>query len=325
LDRTWLAQVVRFDPPRGIEAPDDWEAVVRFLVHHGLAGIAAYNLEYRIHGAGAPQRVKDALLGFHQGTVNDNVYKLVTLQGALAGVEAPVVFLDGAAFADTLYPHIGFRAVPEFRFLVREEDRAEVERRLGERGFVPAPEGSAGPGEPGEPDPDGPAAVLWNTRFYLKLYTRLLPGGGEAGLFDRAIRAKAYGPGARRPAGEDALLLQVLSLARRGFAVPLVQLVDLRELIRADTGFREGPGAPLDPVVVRERAREVGAERALYAGLELVRWYFPEMAERVAPFVPALGAAQRALLDAAVIGPAKDPERERQVRGLDRLVRLLVG
>lgn len=319
MDRTWLAEMVRFDPPRGIEAPDDWEAAVRFLVHHGLAGIAAYNLEYRFHRVGAPQRVKDLLLGFHQGIANDNVYKLVTLKGALAGVAAPVVLLDGAAFADTLYPHIGFRAVPELRLLVREEDRAAVEKALGEREFVPAPH------PPEDPDPDGPAAVLWNTRFYLKLYTRLLPGGGEAGLFDRAVRAKAYGPGAWRPAGEDALLVQVLSLARRGFAVPLVQLVDLRELVRADTGFRAGPGAPLDPAVVRDRAREVGAERALYAGLELVRWYFPEVAERVAPFVPDLGPAQRALLDAAVIGPAKNPERERQLRGLDRLVRLLVG
>ena len=319
MDRTWLAQVIRFDPPRGIEAPDNWEAAVRFLVHHGLAGIAAYNLEYRLHGSATPQRVKDLLLGFHQGIANDNVYKLVTLQKALAEVAAPVVLLDGAAFADTLYPHIGFRAVPELRLLVREEDRADVERALSAREFVPAP------AAPEEPDPDGPAAVRWNTRFYLKLYTRLLPGGGEAGLFDRAIRAKAYGPGARRLAGEDALLVQAVSLARRGFAVPLVQLVDLRELVRADTGFRAGPGAPLDPAVVRERAREVGAERALYAGLELVRWYFPEVAERVAPFVPELGAAQRALLEAAVIGPAKDPDRERQLRGLEKLVRLLVG
>lgn len=314
----WISQVTSFDPPRGIEAPADWEAAVRFLAHHGLAGIAAYNLQYRLPGVRAPEAAKDLLLGFHQGTASDNVYKLVTLKGALSDVGgAPVIVIGAAAFADTLYPHIGFRAVPELRLLVRAEDLPALERTLDEEEFRPAP--------PEEPDPDAPAAVLFNTRFFLKLYTRLLPGGGEGGLFERAIRARAYGPSAQKLSGEDALLVHALSLARRGFAVPLVELVDLRELVRGAAGAKAGPGAPLDPAVVRERARAFGAERALYAALELTRWFFPEVEVEVRPFVPDLGLAARTLLDAAVVGPAKDPDRARQLRGLEQLVRHLVG
>lgn len=316
--RTFVSQVTSFDPPRGIEAPADWEAAVRFLAHHGLAGIAAYNLAYRMPQARPPEGAKDLLLGFHQGTANDNVYKLVTLKGALSDLGgAPVILLDAASFADTLYPHIGFRSVPEVRLLVREEDLPGLLRALAAQGFAPA--------TAEEPDPDAPAATLSNTRFFLKLYTRLLPAGGEAALFERAVRARAYGPSAQKLSGEDALLVHALSLARRGFAVPLVQLVDLRELVRGATGAKAGPGARLEPAVVLERARAFGAERALYAGLSLVRWYFPEVELRVAPYVPELNAAVRALVDTAVIGPAKDPDRERQLRGLDKLVRLLVG
>ncbi len=313
----WISRVTSFEPPKNLEAPADWDEAVRFLAHHGLAGIAAYNLAYRLPAVRTPEAAKDLLLGFHQGVANDNVFKLMSLKGALAGVEAPAILLDAASFTDTLYPHIGFRAVPELRLLVREADRAAIERALAEEGFLPA--------EPDEPDPDAPASVLFNTRFYLKLYTRLLPGGGEEGLFARASRAKVYGPGALRLSGEDALLVHVLSLARRGFAVPLVELVDLRELVRGEAGWKAGPGATLDPATVRARAREVGADRALYAGLALTGHFFPEVEGRLPPFVPDLGVAVRSLLDAAVVNPAKDPGRDRQLRGLDKLVRLLVG
>ena len=314
----WISQLTAFDPPKRIEGPADWEAAVRFFVHHGLAGIVGYNLQYRMPMDAAPTAAKDLLLGYHQGTVNDNVYKLVTLKGALRDVGgAPAILLDAASFADGLYPHIGFRPVPDLRLLVREEDLPGVVAALGREGFAPAAAVEA--------DPDRPAAVLSNTRFELRLYTGLLPAGGEGALFERAVRARAYGPTAQKLSAEDALLVHVLSLARRGFVAPLVELTDLRELVRGVAGPREGPGAPLDPSEVLARARAFGAERALYAGLQLTRWYFPEVDAKAAALLPDLGLAVRTLLDTAVVGPARDPERERQLRGLDKLVRLLVG
>lgn len=314
----WISQLTRFDPPAAFEAPADWNAAVRFLAHHGLAGIVAYNLTYRLPVQAAPATVRDVLLGYHQGTVNDNVFKLVTLKGTLKGLgDTPVILLDAASFADGLYPHIGFRPIPDLRLLVREEDLPAVATGVGREGFAPA--------EADEPDPDGPAAVLSNGQFYLKLYTHLLPTGGEEKLFGRGVRARAYGPSAWKLAAEDALLVHVLSLARRGFVAPLVELVDLRELVRGEAGPSSGPGASLDPGVVVERAAAVGAARALYAGIQLVRWYFPEVETRAQGLLPELGVTVRGLLDTAVVEPARDPERERRLRGLDRLVRHLIG
>lgn len=314
----WISQLTSFDPPREFEPPADWEAAVRFLAHHGLAGIVAYNLTYRLPVQAAPMAVKDVLLGYHQGTVNDNVFKLVTLKGALRDIGgAPAILLDAASFSDGLYPHIGFRPIPDVRILVREEDLPGVVKGVSREGFAPV--------TADEPDPDAPAAVLSNARFLLKFYTHILPAGGEGTLFERTVRAPAYGPSVQKLAAEDALLLHVLSLARRGFVAPLVELVDLRELVRGGAGSRGGPGAPLEPASVVQRARAYGVERPLYAGMQLVRWYFPDVETQATALLPDLGAAVQALLDTVVVGPARDPERKRQLRGLDRLVRHLIG
>src|ERR1700761_4805458 len=64
--------------PRGASlhgAP--WDDYVEWAIDEGLAPMAAYNLQYALAGAGAPDGVKDRLLSVYQGTLNDNVMKLV--------------------------------------------------------------------------------------------------------------------------------------------------------------------------------------------------------------------------------------------------------
>lgn len=313
--KAWLAAVTRFAPEKTIEAPPDWDEAVQFLSRHGLAAIAAYNLQYRMPGADVPQEVRDFLLGYLQGGANDNVFKLMTLrQLATLFGERPFIVLDGAAFADTLYPHISFRAVPELRLLVRPEDRDPIVQAVAPEGFVEM--------EGEEPDPDRPVATLYNDKFFLKLYTDLLPRGGEQGLFERAVPALPYGRWARRLQGEDALLVHVLTLARQGFRVPRIYFVDLRELVRGDSPvvLGPGPGAPLDPALVLERAEAMGAKKALWAAMAILADYHPEVGELARALMPKISAPVRALIETAVVQGA---EKERVLRGSDRLMRLL--
>lgn len=313
--KAWLAALTRFEPEKTIESPPDWDEAVQFLSRHGLASIAAYNLQYRMPGADVPQDIREFLLGYMQGGANDNVFKLMILrQLARLFGERTFIVLDGAAFADTLYPHISFRGVPELRLLVRPEDCAPIVKALEPEGFHEM--------EGEEPDPDRPVATLYNDRFFLKLYTELLPRGGEAALFERAVPALPYGPHARRLTAEDALLVHVLTLARQGFRVPRIFFIDLRELVRGASPvvLGPGPGAPIDPALVLERAGEMGAERALWAAMTILADYHPEVADEARALLPKLSATIRALLSKAVVQGA---EKERVVRGSDRLVRML--
>lgn len=310
---SWLAEITRFDPPKTLAPPPDWDEAVQMLAYQGLSSIAAYNLQYRMPLTEAPDFAKDLLLGYMQGLVSDNVFKMVTLKqmiGELEGVKA--VLLDGASFAEALYPHIGFRAVPELRILTRRQDVVALEEAMREEQFVEV--------EGEEPDPDKPAATLYNDKFYVKLYVAEDPG-----IIERAVPARAYGLNVMRPAAEDALLLAVVSMARRGFAVPLIQFVDLRELVKGEspTGMREGPGMPIDPAVLAQRAKAAGAERALYAAMELLAHYHPDVAEAAGMLKPSLAAPTRMLIDSTVVAPAKDPSRGRQLKAVEKLVKLL--
>lgn len=320
----WLAKITSFSPPKGIEDPPSWEDAVGFLALHGLAPIAGYNLQYLMPDADAPEGAKEMLLGYLQGIANDNVLKLMTLKSitkalAAENVDAKIVLMDGASFGDTLYTHIAFRAVPELRLLVRPDDVERIETAMRAEQFVEM--------EADEPDPDDPAKVLFNDRFYAKLFAPFLPNPKEEpGIFERSVPARALGPNVFRPAAEDALLLHVLPMARRVFAVPMIQFVDLRELVKGDSPLSRGagPGAPIDRAALLARAKAFGVEKPLYAAMELLAHFHPEVAEAARALEPDLGRATRALLDTGVIEPAKDLARERQLRGVGRLVQLLL-
>ena len=311
-----MAAITRLSPNKHLEPPPDWDEAIQFLSRHGLASIAAYNLQYRMPLADVPPDVRDFLLGYMQGTVTDNLLKLMTLrQIASRFGERPFVLLDAVAFVDTLYPHLSFRGVPEIRLLVRAGDRDAIVAALAEENFVEM--------EGEEPDPDRPAATLYNDRFYLKLFVRLLPRGGEEGLFARAVPAITYGPSSLRLQAEDALLVHVVSLARRAFRVPRIYFVDLREMVRGESSVLigpGGPGSPIDAEVVLARARALGVTNALWAAMQILAEYHPEVAERAQALSPPIPAALRTLLRRAVV---KMADRERVVRGAERVLRLL--
>ena len=314
-----LLALTRFVPQRQKAAPASWLEVARLAPPHGVAPLLAYNLEYRLAGSGAPQDVRDALLGHYQGALADNVYKLVNLKKLLA--EAPTrraLLLDAAALADALYPHIAFRPLGELRILVQSADLAPFTEAFGRVGFRPR----------GSVDPLGGQHVLSDDRTEIVLHTRLYPEARqseEVRLWERAVPHRAYGENAVRPALEDALLSAVLLLARRGFDAPLLHLIDLRELVRGSPDLAGPYSRPADAGLVRERAAALKLERALWVAMEIVAGLFPEVAPRARELSPALRPATQALLRPAVIEPALDLRRTQTVRGASRMRVLLSG
>src|SRR5690348_14686047 len=108
-----------FERPRQSLAGAPWEEYVDWAIAQGLAPLAAYNLEYRLAGADAPEWARDRLLSVYQGSLNDNVMKLVNFKRAVDELEGRrVVLLGAASYAESLYPHVAFRPVLDLDLLL---------------------------------------------------------------------------------------------------------------------------------------------------------------------------------------------------------------
>ena len=287
-----LRAVTSFTPPAVL--PDcDLGLLAEVLEAHGLAPLAAYQLEHTRLGAGVPSAVRERLLAQYQGVAQDNVMKLVTLRNLLRETaEIPVVLLEAAAYVDWLYPHMAFRPLGDLRAAVRGADGPRlVEALRGTMGAAPRVEQG------------GRVLVLSDGRISLSVQEGLWPGGPEdAPLFERRVAYRVFGPGAARPSPEDALLACVADQALLGLQAPLIAYLDLRELVllRPDAAY------------VRERARALRLSRALHGALALVAHFWPE-------------AAAERLAVRRVVDAARDPARLRRVRGVDAAARLVVA
>jgi hypothetical protein len=314
-----LLQLSRFVPERLRAPADDWTEMVRLAPLHGLAPTIAYNVEYRLAGANAPQDARDALLAHYQAALNDNVFKFVNLKKLLAEVGSRrALLLDAAAFADALYPHVAFRPVNELRLLVHVADLEPMQRAFAQAGYAIRP----------NDDELGASAVNSDDRTRLVLHTRLFPEARqveESKLWERALPARAFGKNAFRPELEDALLSAALLLARQGFDAPLIQLVDLRELVRGSPDLAGPYSRPVKADVVLERARAFKLERALWSAMELLAGFFPEVGSQARSLQPRLRPSSQTLLRKLVIEPSLDLSRKSAFRGTERLRRLLSG
>ncbi len=284
-----LGPMSSFDPLRG-RIDTDWSLLSDLAEANGLAPLASYNLEYRLGGAGAPQEIRDRLMALYQGTLNDNVFKLVTLKRALSELEtAPVMLLDAAAVADSAYPHVAFRPVPEVRLGTRAGELAAVQGALASAGF--------------RPDPTT-AGAFTDGRIRIPADTQLAPNETEdAGIWGRSLPAPAYGATARRPGLEDAILLAVSTLVRETFSVPLIQYVDLRELLKGAPATGVVYTAPPDAAVLTARAAAWGLSRSLYATLAILSSFFPHDSATFAALSPRIGVAAQALVDQLIVKP----------------------
>jgi hypothetical protein len=298
-----LRALTAFAPPPSL--PDcDLALLGDVLEAHGLAPMASYHLETTRLGSGVPESFRERLLSSYQGVVNDNVLKLVSLRNALRlAPDVLAVLLDAAAYVDWLYPHMAFRPVIDARVAVRGADGARFARATGEALTLL------------RTDHGGRTAVFGDGRVEITLQEGLWPGGPEdASLFDRSVPHRAFGPSARRPSPEEAVLATVAEQALQGLWAPLVTYVDLRELLRL----------PLDLGHLHARARALNLARALHGATLVAAHFFPEVADDAAAVRPELGLAERVAVERVVEG-ARDPTRLRHLRGAEAAARALVA
>src|ERR1051326_8372446 len=148
-----------FEPKRAALSQAPWEEYVDWAIAQGLAPLAAYNLEYRMAGAGAPEWARDRLMSVYQGSMNDNVMKLVNFKRTVDELEGrKVLVLGGPAFAEALYPHVAFRPVLDIELLLAPEDVNPFAAFLGGSEFRPDLT------LPGGRHPSGARKVLTDTR-----------------------------------------------------------------------------------------------------------------------------------------------------------------
>jgi hypothetical protein len=307
-----------FAPARSDLSKAPWEQYTTWAIGQGLAPMAAYNLEYRLGNCGAPEWARDRLLSIYQGTANDNVMKLVNFKRAVDELEGrKLVLLGAASFVESLYPHVAFRPVIDFRLLLPGADLEGFANFLRGAQFVPDPEAT---------DTTRPDKILTDTRSLIFLHTSLAPSPAlDLELFSRVVPMKVYGPSMYRLQLEDALLVQVLLLVRAGFEVPMLEFVDLRELVLGAPSLGGVYSRPVDATVLKSRAAAWGLERGLYAALALTERLFPETSAQVSSLKPALNFAVRELLERLVVAPLAEVGRSHAFRGAEALRAALTG
>ncbi len=303
-----------FEPVRQPLADAPFEPYVDWAIGQGLGGLSGYNLEYRLGSCGAPTWAKDRLLSVHQGTLNDNVMKLVGFKKSIQPLEGRrLVMVGGCVHAEWLHPHVGFRPVGEIRLLIRRADLDPLCGFLGAATFRDAPELKEA----------GPARILSDGHTAIFLY--LDDGPGLSGLIDRAVPYKVYGPSVYRLTSEDALAFGAALAAQAGFLVPTVEFVDARELVLgAPTRYGSRTEVP-DADRFRAVVAAMKIEKAAWAFLSAARALFPELGQEIEPLLPVIAAPVRAVLESAVVAPTATVGRQREWRGAETVRRLLVS
>jgi hypothetical protein len=303
--------------PQPTELKDaPWEAFVPWAMGQGLAPLAAYNLEYRLGSAGSPEWVRHRLLSLYQGMANDNVMKLVNLKRCIDQLEGRKIVLIGAAsFAESLYPHVAFRPVVEARLLVPASDVEPLTTWLRRSEFK---------AEEGVTDRAGATKVLNDTRTALFIHGGLFADKAQNdALMNRTIPMKPFGPSARRLDLEDAILVQALLMARVGFEVPMLEFIDLRELVLGAPAMGNVYSREVDTKAVLARAAEWKLEKALWVALGVVEKLWPETHSVVAKLKPDLSFPVRELLERLVVNPLSEVGRTEGIKGEEVLRSLL--
>lgn len=297
-----LRALTSFSPPAAVPECDP-ALLGDVLEAHGLAPLASYQLEHGRLGASVPESFRERLLTSYTGVVNDNFQKLLSLRAHLRDLEGhAVVFLEAAAYLDWLYPHVAFRPMGEPRLAVAAAEGARLVEALAGVSVL-------------RTEHEGRTAVLTDGKLTFTMQEGLWPGGAEDRLlYDRSQPYRIFGPSARRPSAEDALLGTVADQALLGLHAPLVTFVDLRELL----------ALPLDVAYVQARAQALGLDRALHGAMLLVAHFFPQTADAAERLRPALGLGERLAVE-RVVEAARDPVRLRHVRGADAAARMVVA
>ena len=295
-----------------------WEGFVDWAIAQGLGPLVAYNLEYRLGATQVPEWARHRLLSIYQGSANDNVMKLVNLKQSIDELEGrKIVLIGSASFAESLYPHIAFRPVIDVRLACPVTDLEPLTTWLRRAEFKPIDDAA---------DPAGAQRVLTDTRTTIFLHAPITHDSqAHRDLLQRALPMRAFGSSAYRLDLEDALLVQALFIARAGFDVPMLELLDLRELM-LEASSMGGPYArPIDAGAVKARASQWKLDRALWSAVSIVERLWPETEGAAAKLKPELNFLVREGLERLVVKPVSEIGRSERFRGTDALRSLLTG
>ncbi len=170
-----------FEPPQGSLRGAPWEEYVDWAIAQGLA--PAGGLQPGVPaGRGGRARVGPGsaalhLLGLRQRQ-RDEARQLQAIDRRSRGPQAAASWAR-AAFAEALYPHVGFRPVLDIQVLVRRVDVDGFSGYLSQHHFKPEKDESN----------SGAARVLSDGRtahLPLRGRARARPARGAQGIFDRA-------------------------------------------------------------------------------------------------------------------------------------------
>jgi hypothetical protein len=314
-----LRVLTSFQPPRISLANAPWETYVDWAISQGLGPLSSYNLEFRLAGADAPEWARDRLLSIYQGSLNDNVMKMVNFRRTISELSGyKVVLLGAASFLETVYPHLAFRPMLDIQLLARGVDIDGVIEHLSKNQFK----------RTRMADGSYARAILSDGRTEIALYDALWERRGNGQLetvFDRAHPMPIYGPSVFQLRLEDAILSVCVFQSQQAYDAPLITFIDLRELL---AGARSGTGPYsrlADVEDLSEAARRWGQERALYASVGIAERLFPEVAKTSTAIKPDLNIATKSLLDKFIVGPASEVGRTRTLKITSKIRRILAS
>ena len=303
-------------PPRTSLRGAPWEEYVDWAIAQGLAPLAAYNLEYRLGGGGAPEWARDRLLRIYQGSLNDNVMKLVNFKRAVDELEGRA---HRAARAAHPSPRRSTRTSASGPVL---EIAAAAAARWTWTGFAGLPRAAEFKPESTIPTAARCACSPMGARRST-LTRRLLGPGCEAE--DRAS-SSARCRSRLRPVLLPARSWRTrccspcLEQARAGYHVPLLTFVDLRELLHGAPSMQRrllarrwtspAPASARSALAARARALRLDPHR---------RRALPRDARRSStPCAPDLRRGHPRAARAAGGRPLAQLGRMRETRGAER-------
>jgi hypothetical protein len=254
-------------------------------------------------------------MSLYQGTLNDNVMKLVNFKRAVDDLEGrKIVLLGAGSFAESLYPHVAFRPVLELRLLVPPADLDGFVGFMKNAEFKPE-------AVPAEVTPSD--AAVSDGRTLILLDTKLTPD--DDALRARALRMKVMGPSMFRLDLEDAILVQVLLCQKAHFEVPMLEWIDLRELVLGAPSMGHVYSRPFDAKVILERSKQWGLDKSLYAAMAVVSKLFPESAALAKQLEPEVAWATRELIDRLLVAPVAEIGRAQGFKLEGKVRELLTG
>jgi hypothetical protein len=174
------------------------------------------------------------------------------------------------------------------------------------------------------PEDVGPAERAVSDGRTLILLNARLTGDDEA-LRARALPMKVLGPSMYRLDLEDAILVQVLLAAKAHFEVPMLEWLDLRELLLGAPSMGAVYSRQFDGQAILSRSAAWGLDRALYAALGVVTTLFPETAAAAKRLEPPVNWATRGLIDRLLVAPVAEVGRTQGFKLEGKVRELLTG